>query len=187
MRKLLLITLLCFAKQAPADNASAQASSVSQGSTSSSISNGGVGYGGNSSGIGYGGAGGDGGIGNGGMGGMGGLGVGGSGGNGTGGAANNAGNHQSFSIDTPRQSPAVFMAAPPPTAVCQASMGGFLSFIGGIGLAGSRTLEECEMRESARLAHSIGQNQIALEIMCMTKYGSRTSVCRRDEYEWEGY
>lgn len=189
MKKILLIVLLCFTRSAMADNVSAQASSVSQGSASSSISHGGIGYGGSASsvsngGSGYGGEGGEGGIGYGGMGGTGGLGMGGNGGNGTGGAANNAGNSQSFSIDTPRQSPAVFMAAPPPTAVCQASLGGFLSFIGGIGLAGSRTLEECEMRESARLAHSIGQNQIALEIMCMTKYGSRTSVCRNDEDGW---
>lgn len=178
MKKLLLITLLCLAKQASADNVSAQSSSVSQGSTSSSISNGGIGYGGNSSGIGYGGAGGDGGIGNGGMGGMGGLGVGGSGGNGTGGAANNAGNHQSFSIDTPRQSPAVFMAAPPPTAVCQASLGGFLSFIGGIGLAGSRTLEECEIRELARVSYSIGQPAMALHVLCKAKYAQDFEGCK---------
>ncbi len=114
-----------------------------------------------------------GGVGQGGLGGEGGVGL------GTGGTAMNTGNEQSLHIDTPRQSPAVFMNVPAPTAVCQATLGGFLSFIGGIGLAGSRTLEECEMRESSRLAYSIGQGVIALEILCMTKYGSQTSVCKK--------
>jgi hypothetical protein len=72
------------------------------------------------------------------------------------------------------------MSAPMATAPCQASMGGFLSFIGGIGLAGSRTLEECEIRESARIAHAVGQPNMAREILCMGKYASQTRECDDD-------
>jgi hypothetical protein len=139
---------------------------------------GGNGYGGDSSSISHGGAGGLGGNGYGGLGGMGGAGGIGQGGNGTGGNASNTGNSQSFHYDQVRQSPSVFMGAPMPTGPCQASLGGFLSFIGGVGLAGSRTLEECEKREASRIAYSIGQQQMALEIMCMTEYGAKTSVCK---------
>ena len=123
---------------------------------------------------GAGGAGGIGGTAYGGIGGSGGIGT------GTGGAANNAGNSQSLHFDQVRQSPAVFMGSPAPTAPCQASMGGFLSFIGGIGLAGSRTLEECEIRESARIAHAVGQPHMAREILCMGKYASLTRSCDED-------
>lgn len=111
-----------------------------------------------------------------GFGGMGGTSYGAGGvGTGTGGSSINS---QSLHLDQVRQSPAVFMGAPMPTAPCQASIGGFLSFIGGIGLAGSRTLEECEKRESSRIAHSIGETRMAFEIMCMTEYGSKTSSCK---------
>lgn len=152
------------------------------GGNSSSISQGGNGFGGAG---GLGGSGGDGGMGghggngNGGLGGAGGIGT------GTGGNASNAGNAQSFHIDQVRQSPAVFMGAPMPTAVCQATMGGFLSFIGGAGFAASRTLQECEKREASRTAYGIGQAQMALEIMCMTEYGSRTSACRGISNAWD--
>ena len=134
------------------------------GGTASSISHGGNGYGG-LGGTGYGGLGGAGGIG-----GAGGNGT----GTGTGGDASNA-----LHIDQPRQSPAVFMAAPLPTAPCQASMGGFLSFVGGIGLAGSRTLQECEIREEARMLGGIGRQDLALKVMCMAKYTSQLEECRR--------
>lgn len=158
-------------------------------SLSSLASSQGVGYGG-SGGVGFGGDGGyatstggaggnsssigQGGNGFGGMGGAGGIGT------GTGGNASNAGNAQSLHIDQVRQSPSVFMGSPAPTAPCQASVGGFLSFIGGIGLAGSRTLEECEIRESARISHAIGQPKMAKQILCMGKYASLTSECDDD-------
>jgi hypothetical protein len=169
-RALLSISLVGLSPIAASDNSHSQSSA----------------NGGDATGIGNGGAGGAGGtgIGNGGMGGSGfggeahgGVGQGGSG---TGGAATNAGNNQSASMhfDQVRQSPAVFMGAPMPTAPCQASMGGFLSFIGGIGLAGSRTLEECEIRESARISHAIGAQKMAMEILCMGKYASRTAECK---------
>ena len=122
------------------------------------------------------------GIGNGGMGGtgIGGEAHGGAGGVGQGGAATSEGSNQTSIVqfDQVRQSPSVFMGAPMATAPCQASMGGFLSFIGGIGLAGSRTLEECEIRESARISHAVGEQKMAREILCMGKYASRTSQCK---------
>jgi hypothetical protein len=185
--------LMCLSPLAIADNNSSQSSAFGGNAAGGMGGMGGNAAGGSATGIGHGGAGGFGGtgIGNGGTGGTGiggeahggagGIGQGGIGlgGNGTGGEATNAGNSQSASmnINQERQSPAVFMSAPLPTAPCQATMGGFLSFIGGIGLAGSRTLQECEKRESSRIAYIIGQPKMALELMCMTEYGAKTSAC----------
>ena len=108
-----------------------------------------------------------------------GNGYGGSGTGGNGGDANNAGNDQNVIFKNPQQSPTMIVYAPPPTAPCQASIGGFLSFIGGIGIAGSRTLEECEIRESSRIAHGVGQPEIAKEILCMGKYAAQTEMCKK--------
>lgn len=175
MRIAVLVVLLLWAVDGRADNQS----NVSQSSASGGMG----GMGGSASGVGngFGGAGGLGGTGNG-YGGAGGVGEGGHaeggighGGDATGGEANNAGN--TLQTNQVRQSPAVFMGAPAPTAPCQASLGGFLSFIGGIGLAGSRTLEECEIRESGRIAHAIGQPDMAKEIVCMGKYAAKTRAC----------
>lgn len=166
-----LATIMSLSATAHADPSSSQSSAF-----------GGSGYGGSATGLGgtasaIGGEGGAGGLGGygglggiGGAGGMGGNGAGGTGGQGTGGQ---------IDIDTPRQSPAVFLNVPAPTAACQATIGGFLSFIGGIGLAGSRTLEECEMRETARLSYAIEQKEIALEILCMTTHASKTRHCKK--------
>lgn len=186
MRIAVLVVLMLWALDGRADNQNAQASANGgAGGSASGVGNGfggagGVGHGGDSSSVSHGGAGG---VGNG-FGGAGGVGEGGHaeggtgighGGDGTGGEANNAGN--TLQTNQVRQSPAVFMGAPAPTAPCQASLGGFLSFIGGIGLAGSRTLEECEIRESSRIAHAIGQPQMAREIVCMGKYAAKTRAC----------
>lgn len=124
-------------------------------------------------------AGGMGGIGQGGSGGTG-IGNGGTGGLGQGGAATNEGNHQSASMnfDQVRQSPSVFMNAPMPTAVCQATAGGFLSFIGGAGFGMSYTLNQCEVREEARTLVGLGRPDLALKIMCMNaKYTSQLPQC----------
>ncbi len=119
--------------------------------------------------------------GGGGMGGAGGVGLGGAGGVGLGGAASNDGNSQSTTYEQVRQSPGVFMNAPAPTAPCQASRGGFLSFIAGAGIAYTETLEECEIRETSRIAHGVGQAQIAKEVLCMGKYARLTAACRGSE------
>lgn len=89
---------------------------------------------------------------------------------------NGAGNTTSF--DQVRQSPSVFMNTPAPTAPCQATAGGFVTFIAGGGFAASYTLEECEIRESARIAHGVGQAQMAKEIMCMGKFAKLTLSCK---------
>jgi hypothetical protein len=168
----LSVSLMILSPLAVADNTSAQSSAFggeggAGGAGGTGIGNGGMG------GIGIGGEahGGAGGVGQGGFG---------QGGIGQGGAATSEGSNQSSIVqfDQVRQSPSVFMGAPMPTAPCQASMGGFLSFIGGIGLAGSRTLEECEIRESARISHAVGEQKMAREILCMGKYASRTSQCK---------
>jgi hypothetical protein len=167
-------TILCLALILSCSYAKAQAYGGS----------GGVGFGGDggyavsNGGNAYGGQGGAGGLGGNGYGGMGGAGGIGQGGNGMGGNASNSGNSQSFHYDQVRQSPAVFMGAPAPTAPCQASLGGFLSFIGGVGLAGSRTLKECELRETARIAHAIGQPGMAKRLLCMGEYASQLEDCQ---------
>jgi hypothetical protein len=163
---LLLILILAYgAVDAWADN---------QSSTSHSSSSGGAG--------GLGGAGGTG-IGNGGTGGngFGGEAHGGAGGIGQGGAASNAGNNQSSSMhfEQIRQSPAVFMSAPMPTAVCQATAGGFLSFIAGAGFAASFTLSACEVREEARSLVGMGRPDLALKVMCRNaQYTSQLDECK---------
>ena len=110
-------------------------------------------------------------------GGAGGNGFGGMGG--TGGDAAGASNNVQFDQVRQWPSPSVLMSAPMPTAPCQASIGGFLSFIGGAGFAYSRTLQECEKRETARMAWSIGQSDMAKELICMTEYGSQTTQCQK--------
>jgi hypothetical protein len=170
----LSVSIMALSPLASADNTSAQSSAFggeggAGGAGGTGIGNGGmggVGFGGNAQGgTGLGGLG-QGGIGQGGI--------------GQGGAATSEGSNQSSNVhfDQIRQSPSVFMGAPMPTAPCQASMGGFLSFIGGIGMAGSRTLEECEIRESSRIAHAVGEQKMAKEILCMGKYASQTSQCK---------
>ena len=123
------------------------------------------------------------GIGNGGMGGtgIGGEAHGGAGGVGQGGAATSEGSNQTSIVqfDQVRQSPSVFMGAPMPTAVCQATAGGFLSFIGGVGLAASFTLSQCEIREEARSLVGMGRPDLALQVMCMNaKYTSQLKECK---------
>ena len=168
--------LSAYSKGACADN-----TAISSESHSSASSAAAGGAGGNATGIGMvlggdsqGGAGGAGGAG-----GVGGVGHGGTGGTGQGGAAYNtgSGNAQNLNFEQQRQSPAVFMQAPMPTAACQASVGGFLSFIGGAGFAYSRTLRECEIREASRLAYSINQSAMAKELICMGEYASQTKAC----------
>ncbi len=172
--------------QSPINNSVGSASSIGYGGSGGSASSIGNGYGG------MGGAGGLGGIGYGGdstatggtgigHGGEGGNGFGGTGGIGQGGAANNAGNSLSTSIqyDQVRQSPAVFMSAPMPTAVCQATAGGFLSFIAGAGFAASFTLDQCEIREEARSLVGIGRPDLALRVMCgNAKFTSKLAECQ---------
>jgi hypothetical protein len=90
------------------------------------------------------------------------------------------GNQQAVNLNstTSHQAPGFAMSSMFPTAPCQAVLGVGFSFIGGGGAAsGSRTLDECEKREAARIAHGIGQQQMAVEIMCMGEYASKTSQC----------
>jgi hypothetical protein len=113
---------------------------------------------------------------------QGGTGFGGAGGigTGTGGNASNTGNSQSLHFDQIRQSPAVFMGAPMPTAVCQATAGGFLSFIAGAGFAASFTLQQCEIREEARSLVGLGRPDLALRVMCANaKYTSQLEECQQ--------
>lgn len=98
--------------------------------------------------------------------------------NAVGGSASNSGNAQAVHFDQIRQSPSVFMNSPAPTAPCQATVGGFLSFIAGAGISGSYTLDNCEIREEARIAFGVGQPEIAKKILCMGKYASKTDECK---------
>lgn len=114
----------------------------------------------------------------GGAGGEGGAGGAGGAANAVGGSASNSGNAQAVHFDQIRQSPSVFMNSPAPTAPCQATVGGFLSFIAGAGISGSYTLDNCEIREEARIAYGVGQPEIAKKILCMGKYASKTDECK---------
>jgi len=87
-------------------------------------------------------------------------------------------NSQAITYETVRQSPSVFLTAPHPTAVCQGSLGFFATFIGGLGFSTSHTLEECEKRETARVAFGIDQPAIAKQVLCMTKFASQTTECK---------
>lgn len=179
MKKLcFFLLLLCNASTHAQSNAQASSNTQSSsiggsgyGGAASAIGHGGAGFGGDSSSISHGGDGGAGGSGGTGAGGIG------QGGNGAGGSASSTG--QSVHFDQIRQSPSVFMSAPAPTGPCQASRGGFFSFIGGAGLAYSSTLDECEIREESRIAAGIGQPEMAKAILCMAKYASRLEECRK--------
>lgn len=172
---LFTVFLLSVSSIASSDNSSAQSSAIGQGGNAYG-GTGGVGFGGDGGAGGSGGAGGLGGTAYGGIGGAGGIGT------GTGGNASNAGNSQSLHFDQVRQSPAVFMGAPMPTAVCQATAGGFLSFIGGAGFAASFTLAQCEIREEARSLAALGRPDLGLKIMCASaKYTSQLDECRQQK------
>ena len=70
------------------------------------------------------------------------------------------------------------MNAPAPTAPCQATAGGFASFIAGVGFAASYTLEQCEIRETARIAHGIGEQTMARKILCKAEFAKDLEECR---------
>lgn len=182
---LVIVAFEAFGQSVPIGSVGSS-SAVGMGGAGGSASSVGNGYGG------MGGAGGLGGIGQGGdstatggtgigHGGAGGEAHGGTGGIGQGGAATNAGNNQSASMhfDQVRQSPSVLMTSPMPTAVCQATAGGFLSFIGGAGFGMSYTLDQCEIREEARSLVGMGRPDLALQVMCANaKFTSQLPSCR---------
>lgn len=94
----------------------------------------------------------------------------------------NYGNNQTINFEgAHRNSPSVLMGSLFPTAPCQATINGFLSafIFGGVGAGTSYTLEQCEMREEARIAYGIGQHEMAKEILCMAKYAKETEVCKQ--------
>jgi hypothetical protein len=102
--------------------------------------------------------------------------------------ATNMGNNQNVNFQYgggthERNAPAVFMGSLFPTAPCQGTANGFLSafVFGGVGGGMSFTLEQCEIREEARVAYGIGQPEIAKEILCMAKYASQTKFCKKEE------
>ena len=93
-------------------------------------------------------------------------------------SANGNGTGNVTQFDQIRQSPSVFMNAPAPTAPCQATAGGFVSFIAGGGFAASYTLEQCEIRETARIAHGIGEQAMARKILCKAEFAKDLEECR---------
>lgn len=130
---------------------------------------------------GSGGSGGAGGLGgSGGAGGLGGTGLGGLGG--LGGAATSVasvaqGNSQNVTLNPGTHSPAIMAPAMWPTAPCQGTTSIGLSFIGGAAFGTSRTLDQCEIREAARVAHGLGEVAMSREIICMSQYAAKTSQC----------
>lgn len=106
--------------------------------------------------------------------------TGGNGFGGMGGNASNSGNAQMVDFSNPHQAPSVMMGSLFPTAPCQGTANGFLSafIFGGLGGGTSFTLSQCEIREEARMAYSIGQPDMAKAIICMAKYAKKTPQCR---------
>lgn len=145
-------------------SAQSQSNSSSLGGNASSTAIG-LGLGGNANA--YGGSGGAGGI----------------GGQAFGGNGGTSDNALSLSLSSPHQAPSVLMGSLFPTAPCQGAANGFLStfFFGGIGGGSSFTLDQCEVREEARMLNGMGRADLALQVMCMAKYTSRLPICR----EWD--
>lgn len=85
------------------------------------------------------------------------------------------------SMHMPHQAPAMFMPAPPPTAPCQATIGGVLSLFifGGVGGNGSYDLQWCRILEEARLWVANGDRDTAAEVLCQSKYSENTIRCVR--------
>ena len=89
----------------------------------------------------------------------------------------------------PNQAPSFGFGAMFPTAPCQATLGAGFSFMfGGGAAAGSRTLAECEKRETIRSGvdmirnaptpeYAAEQATANREVFCMTEYGGKTGMC----------
>lgn len=104
---------------------------------------------------------------------------------------NNRGSNVNISSRTKvqRNAPSVGLPAMFPTAVCQGTAAaGFSFLLGGGALGGSITVEECMKLEVIRvntaLMQSVIEKDVAIklqnaniELLCMTKYGKKTSLC----------
>ena len=84
----------------------------------------------------------------------------------------------------PNQAPSFGFGAMFPTAPCQATLGAGFSFMfGGGAAAGSRTLEQCEIRETIRTVIHMRNAGIQVgdsekQLLCMTEHGAKISACR---------
>jgi hypothetical protein len=89
-----------------------------------------------------------------------------------------------FVSTTKHQAPSFGFGAMFPTAPCQATLGaGFSFLLGGGAAAGSRTLEQCELRETIRTTihmnqYGIDTGDAAIELLCMTEHGAKTTLCK---------
>ena len=85
-----------------------------------------------------------------------------------------------MNYNMPHQSPAVFMGAAMPTAMCQKPIGGFLSLFifGGAGANASITFEECMKLETGRAFVSAGRPDLAVKMICMTQHASKLEECQ---------
>jgi hypothetical protein len=94
-------------------------------------------------------------------------------------------NSQSSSGGTLRNVPSIFPPSFAPSTPCSSVVSGGAGFAGfGISLGGSYVDEECNVRETARLLHLIGQPDAAIAIMCTNAIVARTSpqLCKRVDY-----
>jgi hypothetical protein len=69
--------------------------------------------------------------------------------------------------------------APLPSATCRSGGAlGVQSSVLGISLGGDRAVDTCEINEASRIAFSIGQQDMATELLCLNKWAKKTSQCQ---------
>jgi hypothetical protein len=69
--------------------------------------------------------------------------------------------------------------APLPSATCRSGGAlGVQSSVLGISLGGDRAVDTCEINEASRIAFSIGQQDMATELLCQNKWAKKTSQCQ---------
>jgi hypothetical protein len=86
---------------------------------------------------------------------------------------------------TLRNVPSIFPPSFAPSTPCSSVVSGGVGVAGfGISLGGSVVDEDCNLRETARLLHLIGQADAALALICTNPKVSATSpqLCKRSDY-----
>lgn len=95
--------------------------------------------------------------------------------------ASNQGNSQTtqYQGDSyPRQTPMAVAGFVQPTSTCTAARnGGASSPVAGISFGVSTKDEECDLRETARMFHEMGQAKLAVELLCKSKAAQRLKEC----------
>jgi hypothetical protein len=72
-----------------------------------------------------------------------------------------------------------FAVAPMPSATCRSGAALGIQAMGfGVTGGGDKAVDSCEINEATRIAHSIGEKDMAVEIFCMGSWAAKTSQCQ---------